>query len=429
MEARDPRVLAFYARNPHVDFDAMNVLLVGMLERLGGDLGLPKVVQELGDMRQELRRAQDGWAEANRAFVDTVKLLFSVHGAESADRTAALLDRHTQTFVDRLQAALPHANSRLEEQLRTLQAALQAELQRALGANGAGLETLERRVAALQQPLVALVQAGADGTQQRVAGLADEVRGARAAQERLYGELSGFLQKYNASPQFKGRHSEDQLSALLCDLFPTAEVQNTTGVTASGDFMVVRGGGKPRVLVENKNYQRNVEQVEVDKFLRDCAAQRCSGVMVSQFSGIVSKPNFFLEVNDGNVLVYLHHGNYSKDQLRLAFDVVDHLAGRLGEGGAEGGTVVPKATLDALNGELQTFVRRKEALAATVRDSHRALLAQLDELHLPALLRLLGGAYTSPQAQTYACPTCAAAFASPRGLAAHKKVHGAPKKK
>ena len=155
--------------------------------------------------------------------------------------------------------------------------------------------------------------------------------------------------------------------------------------------------------------------------LRDAAVQRCSAVMISQFSGIVSKPNFFVEVNDGHVLVYLHNVNYSKDQIRLAVDVIDHLSSRVGARAAA--AAVPKEVLDGINDEVQRFVKKKEALATTIRDTHRTLLAQLDELHLPVLFKLLSETYTSPQTQTYVCPLCNAAFPTKRGLSGHKRTH------
>jgi hypothetical protein len=264
------------------------------------------------------------------------------------------------------------------------------------------------------------VQTGNDGVSAKVGAMQEELRAAQAAQERLHSGLSDFLQKYAASPQLKGRIGEDQISDLLCDLFPTAEVRNTTGQTAHGDFLLVRPG-RPRVMLEVKHYKRNVDTCEVDKFIRDATQQKCSAVMLSQFSGIVAKPNFFVEIADGCVLVYLHQVQSNRDLIRVAVDIIDHLSLRLAE--EDGGTTLSKEVLETVTAELQQFAKRKEALAALVREQNRTLLAQLDELHLPTIFQLLGRSSTTPETQAYVCEECAQPFASKRGLATHRRSH------
>ena len=414
----NPRTIGFYERNKHVDFETVNLRIVDFLEGVGG-----------AQCAAPNDRLAEQVAEANRGFLETVRMLLTVNASDASDRAAALLDRHMAAFADRLQLLLPklteEGSKKVGDQIGQLQR--QLDLQQATGRDGAMthfLETFDRRLAAVQQPLVTLLMANGDGVSQRIQALNEEVRAAKGAQDKLSGDLALFLQKHNGgSPQFKGKHSEDLLSHLLCELYPTASVQNCTALTASGDFLLVRGAGLPKVMLENKNYQRNVEQEEVDKFLRDAAAQRCSAVMISQFSGIVSKPNFFIEVNDGHVLVYLHNVQYAKDLIRLAVDVVDHLEPRLQAQGETAAATLSKEALDGINAEVQAFAKKKEALAASVRESSRALLAQLDELHLPLLFKLLSDTYTSPQTQAYVCGVCSGAFTTRRGLSLHKRSH------
>jgi hypothetical protein len=52
------------------------------------------------------------------------------------------------------------------------------------------------------------------------------------------------------------------------------------------------------LLFENKNYDKNVGQEEVRKFLRDVENQNCSGIMLAQHFGIVNKDNFEIEIHN-----------------------------------------------------------------------------------------------------------------------------------
>jgi hypothetical protein len=416
MLCSNPKVVAYYKRNPHLDFDALNAVLVDLLEKVGDDMGRlvqTNLKEELRDLRQEVADLRTNipvkLAEANGAFLETVKMLLSIDSSEQFEKVGALLARQVESFGDRLQILFPKfsedGSRRLGEHVAVLQRTLQLDLKEALGDQRNlphFLENFDRRLATLQQPLQTLLEK-------------------TAKEDRLHGDLSEFLQKYAASPQLKGRLSEDQLSAVLCDLYPTAEVRNTTGLTAHGDFLLVREG-KSKILFENKNYQRNVESSEVDKFIRDAAQQKRHAVMLSQFTGIASKPNFFIEVNDGCVLIYLHNVRYNPELIRLAVDVIDNLALKL-EGEDAEGVQLSKETLEQINGELQQFAKKKEAMASMIKDQQRSLLAQLDDMHLPGLFKLIGQLYTSPQTQAYVCPVCSQAFSTKRGLGLHKRVH------
>ena len=118
--------------------------------------------------------------------------------------------------------------------------------------------------------------------------------------------------------------------------------------------------------------------------------------MMSQLSGIVSKPNFFIEIHNGKVLVYLHKVFFSKEQIKLAIDVIDHLSSRLTTivtNEQEHGVNIKKEILDKINAEVQTFVRNKEAMAMTIKETSRKLLVQLEELQLPELSVWLNDKY------------------------------------
>ena len=148
--------------------------------------------------------------------------------------------------------------------------------------------------------------------------------------------------------------------------------------------------------------------------------------MMSQLSGIVSKPNFFIEIHNGKVLIYLHKVYFSKEQIKMAIDVIDHLSNRLEtivSGEQENGFNMRKDVLDKINEEVQLFVKNKELMTATIKETSRKLLAQLEELQLPSLTLYLNDKYASIQNQKFVCETCKHSFPTKKGLAMHKKVH------
>jgi hypothetical protein len=346
-----------------------------------------------------------------------------------------LLQKHSETFVDKLLSILPKSQEetsrKVQEQLSLVQKTIQCDLQQFMIQSKPEtnltefISTFDTKLSVLQQPIFQMLQSNQDHISTRLSTVRDELLVSKTTNERLYTEMSEFLHKYKASSQFKGQYSEHMLETILTEMYPTAHVENTTSQTACGDFMIHREGF-PDVLIENKNYERNVDPEEIKKFLRDVMNKDCSGIMMSQLSGIVSKPNFFIEVHNGKVLVYLHKVYFSKDQIKMAMDVIDHLSSRLVSivtTEEENGISIRKEIMDKINLEVQLFVKNKEMMATTIKDSSRKLLLQLEELQLPELSLFLNDKYASIQNQQFICDICNRSFPTKRGLGHHRKAH------
>jgi hypothetical protein len=215
------------------------------------------------------------------------------------------------------------------------------------------------------------------------------------------------------------------LENVLNKMYPCAEIINTTGVKAAGDFTVKREG-KQNLIIENKLYERNVNVDEIKKFLRDINEQKTNGIMMSQFSGIVAKSNFFIEIHDGKVLIYLHNVEYSPEKIRLAIDVIDNLSSKIEEiSNVEeiNGCIIKKDILDKINEQFQLFISQKEIVLTTVKEMNKKLMNQIEELKMPDLSLYLNEKYASIQNQQFACEVCDLPFQNKRSLAAHKKIH------
>ena len=114
-------------------------------------------------------------------------------------------------------------------------------------------------------------------------------------------------------------------------MFPTGEVVNSSSsLKLAGDFLL-RRENKQQILIENKNYDLAIQKEGVEKFLRDIRAQKCNGIFMSQHSGIQYKPNFFIEIEDNCVLIYLHNVEYSEEKIMTAVDIIDKLSDKLNE--------------------------------------------------------------------------------------------------
>lgn len=446
LSVNNKRLYDFYTANPHINFESMNLVLLGFLEPLNNDISklsnltaTGEILNCVKDIRQGMVTLGDSLVlklhDHNKNFIETTKLVIGMASNENADKIIQLLNRNTDSFIDKLNTSIPKthddANRRIQESLTSVQSALQADLKAYVSsANKESslkefMESLEARLAHNQQPLYAYITAHQEQVITHLSTLKDDALLNRATSDKLFSELGDFLSKYRSSSQFKGQCSENMLETVLNKMFPTADVTNTTATKASGDFMI-RRDDRPVIMIENKNYERNVNIDEVKKFLRDVTEHHCSGIMISQFSGIASKPNGFIELHDSNVLIYLHNVDYSSDKIKMAVDIIDNLTAKLetiATQEEQTGIIIKKEVLDRINEQFQNFMNQKEVLLTTTREYHKKMIAQIEDMKLPDLSLFLNDKYASIQNQQFLCDVCSMAFTNKRSLASHKKMH------
>jgi hypothetical protein len=180
-------------------------------------------------------------------------------------------------------------------------------------------------------------------------------------------------------------------------------------------------------MIENKNYNVNVPQIEVQKFIRDCETQNCSGLFLSQNGGICNKDNFEINIHDGHILLYIHSANYDKDVIKVAIDIIDHFKMNLDKiNDKVDVNTIKKDVLDNIHKEYTHYRIQKDTLQKMIKDTQGKLLKQVDELKMPDLENYLS-MYYSFSGGKFVCPYCEFISEKKAGLSAHER--GCKKKK
>jgi hypothetical protein len=104
----------------------------------------------------------------------------------------------------------------------------------------------------------------------------------------------------------KGIDGEEFTLQELNKRFPTAEIEDTHKQSNRGDFIIKTNN--LHIMIENKNYARNVPKIEIDKFYNDMKvnADINAGIFVSLKSGICKKEDFQLEIINEKPVIFLH---------------------------------------------------------------------------------------------------------------------------
>ena len=440
------RIFDYYKANTNVNIETMNLILLDFMEQLGNDMTkvlsnsvFGEILSNVKDIKQQVNSFNDTigvkMQEHNKSFMETTKLIISASSSENTDKIAQLLNRNTDSFIERINFSIPKTqdenNKKIQDNLLAFQKTINEDIKSYLSTNNSEtslkefIGSLDAKIMTMQQPIYTFISSNQEKLNAKLSSLRDDSVSNKSANDKVMSDLNEFLTKYKTSSQFKGQCSENMLGNVLNKMYPIAEVLNTTALKASGDFLLKRVGKQP-ILLENKNYETNVNVDEIKKFLRDVNEQKTHAIMMSQYSGIVSKPNGFIEINDGKVIIYLHNVDYSADKIKMAIDVIDILSERLDEiSNVEeiDGYVIKKEVLDKINDQFQIFLSQKEVVLTTLKEMNKKLTTQIEDMKIPDLSLFLNDKYASIQNQQFSCEICNLPFQNKRSLASHKKCH------
>jgi hypothetical protein len=243
----------------------------------------------------------------------------------------------------------------------------------------------------LQQPILSVINSSEERIKNTITSLNETTTKQSITQSKVLSDLEEFLNKYRNS-SFKGQLAENHLSFVLTKMFPTAEITDTSKSVSSCDFCLKRDN-KDAILIENKDYQVNVDPKEVKKFINDCEVRNSHGIFLSQSTGITTKTNYQIDIHNGNILVYVHNCEYMASKIQIAIDIIDTLSSKiktLNIGDKTNDEVsIPKEVLNEINEEYQKFIAQKESIQILVKEFQKSLLIKLEEIRLPKLENIL----------------------------------------
>ena len=233
----------------------------------------------------------------------------------------------------------------------------------------------------------------------------------------LNSSVSELLKKLENSSA-KGKLSENILVNILHSLYPSGQIDHVGQTKETGDVILSRKD-KPKILLENKDWGKNVVQEEVKKFLHDVETQKCCGVFLSQNFGIANKENFEINIHDGNVLVYVHEAHNDPEKIKIAIDIIDHIKEQLNElDNDEEVDSISKEKLSSINSEFQVFVASKLSLIKLVKDFNQKILRQIEDIKIPSLEEYLSTRYATSSSK-YVCEYCGFAAKNAAAKSAH----------
>ena len=338
------KIIDFYAQNPSLNIETVNLLVIELIDKVVNndskafDSIQSQILANISDLKSSIQK------ELECAIVNS--------SSTNNDKIGQLFQQNVGQIIDKTSIMIHESLPKNDHLLQPICGSLTATEER-----------IQKEISEIKNGLMS----GA-----------------------LIGDLTDFFNKYKNS-SYKGQLGERQLESTLNQIFPTAEVVNTSAIRASCDFRLNRAD-KQSILFETKEYDRNVNLDEIKKFVRDIELQKHHGVFLSQHSGITSKQNFQIDLIGKCAVIYIHNVKYDPMIIRLAVDIIDNLGEKLrilNDDIPENKHFFSEDVFNDICAEYNDFAQKKLTFIETLKESQKRLLSLIDDMKFPALSKII----------------------------------------
>lgn len=429
MSLNNKEIFDFYKKN-NLDFEEMNILFMGILKKLGENIDVSlnaSLASELIEKFKKLdakidatnNKIQQTVQDYNKDNVENVRQMIMYNTSETIvplikESSGHVLDKTSLMLSEIIPKNDEKLIKNIETQFMLFQNTLVVETNKflSLALDKKSIDdffhSLIQNVGMSHNTLVTLLSSSESRienrlteTERKMGEIKELTNTNNISQLSLYNNVSEVLKKFEKGSS-RGNVSEHIIYNILLGLFPCAQIDHVGNEQKeTGDIILIRSN-KPKILIENKDHtSTNVPKTDVDKFIRDCEIQNCSGIMFSQHRGISNKQNFELQLNNGNVLLYVHEVGFDKDKIKIAIEIVEQFKMKIDDNfNNEEDCMIDKDSLNEINKECLNYVLQKGNLLKLLKDYNEKMSQVINELRFPTLEKYLSTKFATSSVQS-----------------------------
>ena len=179
--------------------------------------------------------------------------------------------------------------------------------------------------------------------------------------------------KKNENSTIKGQIGEDWVFNELLRQFPMAEIRDHHTKGHTGDFSIIEEDMIG--MIESKNYNRNVNKKEVDKFRKDMKENDSYkyGIFLSLRRGVVNRKDFSLEFIMGKPVIFLHEVKENRKNIKTAYNICKLILKNM-----DCFDIKKEETQQLLKELIKSYTTNHKKITSSVKDFELQMTKQLD---------------------------------------------------
>ena len=241
-------------------------------------------------------------------------------------------------------------------------------------------------------------------------------------QNTISENINNLINKFHGSST-KGYFSEVSIVDGLTAIYPYGNVEHVGNKLNNSCDIILNRKDKPKILIENKEYDDKIPQPEIKKFIDNVVLNNCDGIMISQHTQITFKDDFEINFNGDLILVYICNMGYNMDKVRTAISIIDHLKTQLDFVKKDKTCIsLDEDEINKINTEYNFFINQKKFLIKSLNDSHTKHIKEIDNMKMPTIQYILMKKYGVKLTDDVDCKYCGKPCKNAAGISAHLKT-------
>ena len=425
---KNQTVINFYNTHSHLDFNTMNVIFMNILQKLMSNISNNMnnnhntlLLQELSNRLTHLENSYKSHSESMSSIINKhlESLLQSMRDTIKSNNTDSektiirSISEKNELFLNKIDTITDNKELKLlfNQEIGLLNKAIQHH-----SSSDKVVETISKTIDDSFKSRIDTFFASQTSTNSSVYA---EILSKLDKNSETVSLVDNYFKKQTGSNS-KGKQGEAKLEILLSEIYPSASIKNTSGMTACGDFLIERKD-KNKLLIDTKDYDTVIPIKEVEKLIRDVEKNDCNGILLSQNSGIAQKNDFEINIHNNNIIIFIHNANYDPQKLILASNIIDHLEPIISKSTHSEETISSETVL-AINKEYQELASQKLNLIQSIKKHQQDLISQVQKINMPVLTQYLDNKFANTGKTGFSCNLCNAFVGkNAKALAAHKR--------
>ena len=449
LKITNPKIISFYQSNPHINFESINLVLIDILqqnnicktdqiETVFTCLEEPKI-KEIETFLTNLNESMNRLIHIISSKFVTIKseYILDFKSISTELNSREMLQNTNKLFFVKLWSLLSTINNLRFSNTNEKVKVMLSQFNKILSTNTEQIFTntnknrnideyiqnFESNSTHMIHAIVKLLSECVSSYDARVKSVIETIKRREdpsfSNYYKLIYELNDIL--HQLPNKIENMENTGAFEQLLSKTFSTASIVKEP---EENQYTLIRED-KHDIFIEIHDIrEHNISISDVKMFIKRAIEKNMNGILVSQYTGITSKPNYHIEIHNNIVVIFLHKMMYSPEMIQIATDMIDTLSSKLTDfcSFSENKYSIPKDILDNINREYQQFILQKETIVSAFKDHHKRLLAQLDDMRFSTLDKYLSTRYSSCKKQGYNCDLCNNFnVGTLKGLAAHKR--------
>jgi len=200
---------------------------------------------------------------------------------------------------------------------------------------------------------------------------------------------------------------------VLSKIFPNDEISKS-----NDSHIILKRENKNTIFIQNEEQLYNIDNTIVSNFIEIIKQNNTSGILISQYSGIIGKPNFSFDIINNNIILYIHNCNFDIDKIKTAIEVFDNIYKINSKD-----IMINKDILNNIYQEYEYFVNYKQTLIKLIQNDNNNIINYIKNINFDKLnSNLFNDFKSTTNVNFYTCNICNIYISNTlKGLAAHKK--------